>query len=65
MSPILLLCIIATVFGSSTQFGYNIGVINNPEKVTSIFELPALQGAVTPMYPVLAAATGIELKSMD
>ena len=48
MKPILALCIISTVLGSSTQFGYNIGVINNPETVI----VPIFQHLVHLFHPL-------------
>ena len=34
LTPVLLLSVMAAVLGSSTQFGYNTGVINNPKEVS-------------------------------
>ncbi len=34
VTPLLVLSVFSAVFGSSTQFGYNLGVLNNIETVS-------------------------------
>ena len=36
VTPLLVLSVFSAVFGSSTQFGYNLGVLNNIETVSII-----------------------------
>ena len=43
MTGILVLSVSAAVIGSSTQFGYNTGVINSPKQVKNLIMMPTCQ----------------------